>query len=655
MSVLMMASSMTACGRSVGSSSSREGNPAVNSTQRTWSTNSTTQTTSGAGTSTSAASSTQKEGIETSATAQTVKPVAFASYKIVLAKQATVTEKNAALELQKYLKAITGASLPIITDDQKAGEAELVIGKTSREKNGMAIERSGLGSDGFVIKRFQNSVVIAGGEERGTLYGVYDFLERYFGYRFYAKGVEKIPKKAAASVNLPTSINVREVPDFVYRGIDWYNTFDLETTTKLRINDSHNREKYGDFDSWGGLIDFAGGLFVHTMGMLVPASRYFDEHPEYFSLNLVDGQMVRTKNQRCLTNPNVLQICIDTLRKFLDANPDCKYVAVSQNDVVAPCLCENCAKIDEEEGSQAGSMLRFVNMVADALKKDYPNVTFLTEAYFYTTTPPKITKPRDNVLIRYCAARNCCSHPLESDTYATTQMFRQNLETWATLTDELWIWDYTTNFGHYLAPFPNLFTLQPNLQYLKKNKVTGYFAQGNYQGNNGEFGELRSYLLARLMWDTEQDLDTLMNDFLENYYGAGWKSIRQYIDEYRAQSANFHLTSTINNAPQDSMPSDSPKLATEFVEKMDDLWEAAEKAAKGEAVQRVQRSRLQIRYYKQLVTKTAYYDQGTAAQRAQWVKDNETLYNYMKSLNVLHNREGKLVGNIDFEKSPDTW
>ena len=621
------------------------------------STNLTQNTTShGAESTTALASSGQTSHTRAVTTAVKETLPVISAYTIVHAKQAGATEKKAAAELQRYLKQITGRTLPVKTDDKPVGKAELIIGKTAREQQGYSVERSGLGTDGFCIKRIKSSIVIAGGGERGTIYGVYDFLERYFGCRFYAENVEQIPKKAAETFRLPTSVDVREVPDFVYRAIDWHNTFHVQTTAKLRINSAHNREKAGDFSEYGGLLTFANGMFVHTFGQLIPGGRYFEEHPEYFSLNMVDGQLIRTKSQRCLSNPEVLRISIAAVKKALAAAPDSPYVAVSQNDVVAPCLCNKCAEIDAAEGSQAGSVLRFVNAIADAVKKEYPHVLVVTDAYFYTSDPPRLTKPRDNVLIRLSTARNCCSHPFETDTgHIVTQQFREKLNGWKAISKHLYVWDYTTNFGHYLAPFPNLFTLQPNLQYLKKNGVTGYLAQGNYQGTNGEFGELRAYMLSKLLWKADTDVNALINEFLKGYYGAGWTYIRQYIDEYQKASASYHLTSTINNAPQDSMPVDSPQMAEAFIARMEALWAAAEQAAVGSERERVQRSRLQWRYYKQVISKSTAYDHGTVQQKSDWMKENETLYRLMKQFNVLYLRENKQANMIDFTKSPDTW
>ena len=71
------------------------------------------------------------------------------------------------------------------------------------------------------------------------------------------------------------------------------------------------------------------------------------------------------------------------------------------------------------------------------------------------------------------------------------------------------------------------------MRFYADNNVVSMFPQGNSQGRSGEFGELRSYLLAQLMWNpymSEEEYNRHMNEFLAAYYGEGWKFVREYID-----------------------------------------------------------------------------------------------------------------------------
>ena len=622
---------------------------------------STTNTAETTGSLTEENTSSTKAGITTRKTAattqratqptkgETMVPIQIQSYVIVQGKSASAAEKRAATELQTYLQKICGKKLPIVADSTAPVETEFVIGKTNREGKGYTIDRGRLGEDGFQIKKAGKRMVIAGGS-RGTLYGVYDFLERYLGCRFYAKNVEKVPTVKPEAFKLPDTMNVTEIPALEIRGLGWYNAYSPDIASKLRVNDPLMGFTYPDA-SYGVRPKYAKDMTVHTFGKLLE-TRLFYIHPEYFCLNDINGKKVRTDKQLCLTNPEVLKIVTENVKKALREDPAATTISVSQNDVIAPCICDNCAKIDAEEGSHAGTLIRFVNAVADAIKGEFPQITVETLAYFYTADPPK-TKPRDNVSIRLCTARNCCSHPFETDDHDTTNTFRKNLEGWAKLTDNLLLWDYTTNFNYYLMTFPNLRALAPNIQYLHKNHVKGIFAQGNFQSENGEFGELRSYLLAKLMWNPQANVDVIINDFLEGYYGAGWKYIRRYIDTFHDLTASRHLTSTIANSPEAILPMDHVKIKN-FVSEAAEWWQAAEKAVSGAQKERVNRSSLQFLFYRQVVTELPEKVNGNAQSKAAWLKRNQELIDGIRKYDLSIGENGRNAV-LDVNQSPVDW
>ena len=145
-----------------------------------------------------------------------------------------------------------------------------------------------------------------------------------------------------------------------------------------------------------------GLKICHTFTYLVPLAKYYREHPEYYAL--VDGVRRDVSWQLCLTNPDVLRIATEKVLELLAADPTAKMVGVSHNDNQRNyCRCERCAAVDAEEESHAGTELRFVNAIADEVKKRHPGVLVQTLAYQYTRKPPKLTRPRDNVVITLCS------------------------------------------------------------------------------------------------------------------------------------------------------------------------------------------------------------------------------------------------------------
>ena len=132
---------------------------------------------------------------------------------------------------------------------------------------------------------------------------------------------------------------------------------------------------------------------------------------------MVKGKRIPT--QLCLTNPDVLKIAIRSLRKMVAHNPEAKYWSVSQNDNRDYCTCVQCKAIDDREGSPSGSIISFVNQVAD----QFPDKMISTLAYEYGRRAPKTLIPRDNVNIMLCSIEINRDKPIRG----TPRVF--NLET----------------------------------------------------------------------------------------------------------------------------------------------------------------------------------------------------------------------------------
>ena len=456
-------------------------------------------------------------------------------YVIIRAKNSTASERNAASELQSYLKQITGCSIPVKTDDVDPTAHEIVVGNTNRE-TAKQFDRTELGTDGFVIKTVDKKLFLVGGGDRGTLYAVYEFLEAYLGCRFYTVNVEKVPQTATIALN-PIHEN-KQVPVFMHRELHWteYRS-NADIAVKRKLSGQSIRE------NWGGCINYASEeMRVHTVTKLVNPDKYFAAHPEYYRMN---GAGQREASQICLSSEGALQVVIEGVRQYLRDNPDAELISVSQMDnTPGNCYCDKCRATDEAESSPAGTMITFANKVARAIKDEFPNVYVHTLAYQYTRKAPKTVRPDDNVVVQLCSIECCFSHPLELKCDSAIWSFCDDLKAWAAICDNLYIWDYTTNYAHYNATFPNFNSLRQNVKLFADNNVIGVFEQGAYQTLNGEFSELRSYLLSKCLWDpymSEAEYYALMDDFLQGVYGDGWQYVREYIDLAQKEGEKMHF------------------------------------------------------------------------------------------------------------------
>ena len=477
-------------------------------------------------------------------------------YRIVMSHPAHETVKLACDEFHHYFYKITGASLPITTELQQQEGPEILIGNSSR-LNATGLSPEGLapsgplGQEGFVIRTVGENLVLAGVTPRGTLYAVYAFLEEQLGCRWYSSDCEYVPRKL--SLALP-DLDIKDGPAFESREAYWRDTYDGAYASRNRLNGNKAdiSVRRGGRQKWYN--------FHHSFDDLVPTRLYYSTHPEYYSL--VEGKRLGERNQLCLTNPDVLHIAEETLRRWIHENPDCTVFSVAQNDWDNHCLCDNCMEIEKAEESPAGPVIWFVNRLAEAIEKDFPKILLHTFAYQYTRKAPRNIKPHPNVIVRLCNIECCFSHPLDGSlpegivlepeekqpqgrqcAQNGETLFLADLKAWSAICKRLYIWDYVTNFRNYLMPFPNFAVLQKNLQLFRRYGVSGVFEQGAFaHGGGAHFAELQAYIQAKLLWNPDADLWAHVQDFLYGYYGeAAAPLLRQYIDQWQKAAAPWHI------------------------------------------------------------------------------------------------------------------
>jgi hypothetical protein len=504
-------------------------------------------------------------------------------FRIVVATNAIPSERYAAQELQHYLEKISGATLPIVTDEGRLASNEILLGDNAHvRKLGSTTGLAQLSGDGFILRTDGHRLIILGGKPRGTLYGVYTLLEEKLGVRWFTPELEVVLQ--TNPVVLP-ALNETRVPALEYREVFWTEMMrDANFAARHRLNGEHYQlgEKHGG----RGVVYFP---FVHSLDSLVPRELY-KEHPEYFPL--IDGKRVTGYVQRCLANPDVLKLSKERVRQWIKEHPEATIISVSQNDTGKWCQCDQCKGFDDQEGSPAASFIRFVNAIAQDIEHDYPNVRIDTLAYQYTRKPPRTLRPHRNVIIRLCSIECCFAHPLATCKSQENRRFRDDILAWEPVAPKLYVWDYTPNFGHYQQPFPNFDALQPNVQFFAAHNVKGLFEQGNYSaGGNGEMGPLRAYVLAKLLWDPETDVHKHIEAFTSAYYGQAAPDLRAYLDLLESQVRNRDVHAHIFEPPT------AAYLNNDFIHAADKLLNEAEGKAENEAIrQRVQVARLPIWY-----------------------------------------------------------
>lgn len=419
------------------------------------------------------------------------KPICIAENKTASVVIVSKEFPRAAAILAKYLNKIT--------------DAEFTIQETTTVYPSIVLKCADHGESGFLYRIFDKDIEIEAGNGQAMVYAVYDWLERVAGCRYYSRTYEYIPFDANLTVCFE---EYQFSPILQYREIHYRDFFDPEFAEKHKIVPQCKRD-----ENWG--------FWCHSFGTLCSPEEYFDEHPEYFSL--YEGKRVGKNAQLCLSNPDAFDIVLKNLKKHMDENPKAKYWSVSQNDNAAYCQCEKCREMNERDGSPMGSVLNFVNRIAE----HFPDKVISTLAYWYTRKAPATTRPAENVHIMLCNIEANRGLPIETDEKSSGS--RQELLDWKEICQNVFLWDYCVQFRNLVSPFPNLRVLGPNIRFFVENNVRSLFSQSNRE-IGGEFHELRGYLLAKLMWDPYINEREVMIDFLNGYYKQAGPVILQYID-----------------------------------------------------------------------------------------------------------------------------
>lgn len=525
-------------------------------------------------------------------------------YRIVLPAQPSVTEKKAAEELQSFIRQISGATLPLVADTQPAVKKEIVIGAGPRlAAAGVTVDWKRLGSDGYALKTVGDKVFIVGSKQLGALYGVYGLLEDHLGCRWYSSTVSRIPHRKNILLG---RMNEIQVPAFEFREVYYADLMDPDLAARLKLNGNASTMK----DHAMAIERHAGwGTWCHTAFSFVPPGTYFKEHPDYYALT--GGR--RQQTQLCFSNTNVLEVAVAKIRELIRQPADFKalvnefipraggpywatgedrYFDVSQMDTHGQCQCPACQAIDQREGTPMGSILTFINSVAER----FPDKTISTLSYQYSRRPPKNLRPRDNVSIMLCNIECGRALPIPQSPHDCDKRFVADIESWSQICQHISIWDYCVNFAHLMAPNPNLRVQQANIRFFRDHHVRNYFSQGSRE-YGGDFCELRGYLIAKLCWNPDLDVDATINDFLAGFYGPAAPPIRRYLDLMHDEAEKMNRPLGIYDSPGAHAAS---FLRPELVRQYDAFFDEAERLAASDpaALDRVRTARMSLMYAK---------------------------------------------------------
>ncbi|GAB6009911.1 DUF4838 domain-containing protein [Dysgonomonas reticulitermitis] len=497
--------------------------------------------------------------------------------RIIVDKQDS-TDLKAAFLLQDFTKRISGATIEVLGKESRFKPGDILIGSFQLPVSGVDLNR--IEEDGFYLSTNDPYIRIISNDGKGSIYGVVSLLEDYFGVHYYAKDIYTLNERK--NIVVPAGLNRIDNPAFRHRQTTSYGNEDPVYKVWFRLEDPKEM--------------FASNLWVHSFNRILPSAVYGKTHPEYYSF--INGKRQPGEHsQWCLTNPELFEVVAGKIDSIFKVNPGSKMVSISQNDGNDTyCTCPQCKAVDEYEGSPSGSLIRFMNKLAER----FPDKEFSTLAYLYSVQPPKHVKPLPNVNIMLCDID--CKREVPITDNESGHDFMKALVGWGKISNNIFVWDYGINFDNMVSPFPNFHILQKNIQEFKKNNATMIYEQVN--GVKGtDFSEMRAYMLAKLMWNPELDTDSLMLSFMNGYYGKAAPFLYQYQKIMEGALLGSHIPLWIYDSP---ISHKNGMLSPYLLKTYNELFDKAENAVRDDEalLKRVRLSRLPLQYSELEIART---------------------------------------------------
>lgn len=500
-------------------------------------------------------------------------------YVVLVGKQAPPATRHAAKALSTYLERVTGAQFAVVHTVPAGSRPVFAVGRTavSRWHLLSAAGDKRLGPDGYRIRTTASGdVLISGAKPRGTLYGVYHFLEQYAGVHWYSAHFESVPRRrrlAIAPITGHTS-----VPRFRYREVFSRGADNAWFSARSALNGQFGHRIGRELGpKQGGYV----AIRDLSIAQLVPRSRYGKSHPGYYG-----GGQLR------FANPQVQRIAVRQvlakLKQWKGHPP--AYLLISHADRNTYFDAGADERLIQQYQAPGAAFFQFVKEIAVAVRRASPQTTVLAGGYLWSQKPPKGMTLPSNMGVMLSDINLDFSKPMDAP---DNQVFLRALNGWSALTPHIIIWDYITDFDGYIQPFPNLGVLGPNLKILASHPhVEGVFEEGSYGTRGGAMALLKAWMLAKLLWNPDQNVSKLIHQFAKGYYGAAAPYIERYIRllENSEQSSSSRLTI--------KTPPTAAYLSPGFIKRADRLFVQAQEAVRGDPtlLQHVRTARIPVDY-----------------------------------------------------------
>ena len=456
--------------------------------------------------------------------------------------------KDAAKDIKKYTELVTGKKWKDIN-------LTVYLGESASKASWYTVQK-GAFEEWFIVSK-GNELVITG-DLRGTVWGAYEFIEKYLGVDFLTQDCESVPSNP--DWKLP-AINERSRPAIPCRVI-------YTSSPGIGSSDFFRKRKFSSTGIDG--VTMRGGSPVGNHAIV----EYVKACPDLPRASGNRGNLCPSHPKSAgIVAAQMLKYIAQDRKKLSRINWPILYDLGQPDGGSGYCLCSLCKKVlAEEAGNYSGVMLRFVNKVAEIVGKEYPDVVISTLAYQYTQQPPARVKAADNVMVVSC--NSSIPAPLIPGT--PNEVI---LNKWSEHTSKLGIWSYWRTYTGEDTPYvkPRK-VIQQEFQYCRKVGVWRYFTESEGQVNRS-FTELQNYLWSKLSCDPDCDVMAISKRFMQGFYGAAAEAMTEYLDYMEKRQSERPFTSKVYS--MDFF------LDEEFFRTAQGILAKAEKAVKDDPVRKL--------------------------------------------------------------------
>ena len=480
--------------------------------------------------------------------------------EIVISGGCHSAELFAADDLAHWVEAITGARLPVMTNEPSAAPGAKIRIGTAFGAAAFPDDARKIGTtDGFAIRRRGDDLYLFGTKPRASVYAVATLLEENTDI-IWARPSEDFGTVFTQRPTLTLEkTDLVDIPAFEYHGWNVVAIRGDWPTAKWVIRNRGNMATLAEGKANAGRLGFRRSEGGHVYWWMAHPDKYFKTNPEFYSYSAIERR--RVPETLCLTAPGLVDLAVTNLAARIAAlgGDELESFYIGFRDSWDCCQCPGCtAPIPLADGSElvckspdAASDCKyystrywlFVGEIARRLHEIFPSITFIGFGYMYSAEPPACDIP-DFMHADFCPIGGVSGAPLLSPEQSPT--LRRRLEEWMSrFPGRVYFYEYWCSYDAGFARIRGVGGIRRKIardlldlrDVIKGKGVEAELTPdselvfaGHSMRSEWDAAVIDRWVLARLIWDPGQDERALERRFCERAYREAAPQMMRFYD-----------------------------------------------------------------------------------------------------------------------------